>query len=158
MQCNSFSEKCIVWCVHSTLSEYRKIFIWGHSKKYVCWGRRGGEVHWKKNKNRVRWVLSCVYVRFFKKNAEIFKIKFYNYSPFFPLIIITVKIIKQTIMKDNNIQSCQWLACDRFRQPFLLCATFRSFPCTVHYFLCAFSAEMAAYSLVRENVYFVFSS
>ena len=44
---------------------------------------------------------------FLKKNAEIFKIKFYSYSPFFPLIIITVKIIKQIIMKDNNIQSCQ---------------------------------------------------
>ena len=24
---------------------------------------------------------------------------------------------KQTIMKDYNIQSCQWMACDRFRQP-----------------------------------------
>ena len=71
---------------------------------------------------------------------------------------MAVKIIKQTIMKDNNIQSCQRMACDRFRQSFLLCATFRSFLCTVHYFLCAFSAERAAYSLVRENVYFVISS
>ena len=149
-----------MYCMMCALNFIRiqENFHMGSFKEVRLLRTEGGEVHWKKNKNRVRWVLSCVYVRFFKKNAEIFKIKFYNYSPFFPLIIITVKIIKQTIMKDNNIQSCQWLACDRFRQPFLLCATFRSFPCTVHYFLCAFSAEMAAYSLVRENVYFVFSS
>ena len=28
--------------------------------------------------------------------------------------------IKQTIMKDYDIQSCQWMACDRFRQLGLL--------------------------------------
>ena len=66
----------------------------------------------------------------------------------FLLIIITVWDIKQTIMKDYNIQSCQWMACDLFRQPFLLCTTFRFFSCTVHYFLCAFLAKMATYSLV----------
>ena len=126
----------------------------GSFKKYVRWGGGG---HWKKNKNRGRWVLSRVSVHFFKKNAEIFKIEFYSYSPVFPLIIIAVRNIKQTIMKDN-IQSCQWMACDRVRQPFLLCAIFHSFLCTVHYFLCAFSAEMAAYSLTRDNVYFVISS
>ena len=77
---------------------------------------------------------------------------------FFLLIIMAVWNIKQTIMKDYNIQSCQWMACDRFRQPFLLCTTFCSFLCTVHYFLCAFSAKMATYSLVIDNVYFVISS
>ena len=158
MQCNSFSEKCIAWCVHSPLSEYRKIFIWGHWKKYVCWGRGGGRFIEKITKTGLGGSYHVCTFAFLKKNAEIFKIKFYSYSPFFPLIIITVKIIKQIIMKDNNIQSCQWLAYDRFRQPFLLCTTFRSFLCTVHYFLCAFAAEMAAYSLVRENVYFVISS
>ena len=60
---------------------------------------------------------------------------------FFLLIIMAVWNIKQTIMKDYNIQSCQWMVCDCFRQPFLLCTTFRSFLCTVHYFLCAFSAK-----------------
>ena len=46
------------------------------------------------------------------------------------------------------------MACDR--QPLLLCTTFHSFLCTVHYFLCAFSAKMATYSLVIDNVYFVY--
>ena len=32
-----------------------------------------------------RGVLACVYVRFFKKNAGIFKIKFYSYSPVSPI-------------------------------------------------------------------------
>ena len=30
-------------------------------------------------------VLACMYVRFFNKNAEIFKMKFYSYSPVFPI-------------------------------------------------------------------------
>ena len=34
----------------------------------------------------------------------------------FLLIIMAVWNIKQTIMKDCNIQSCQWMGCDRFRQ------------------------------------------
>ena len=29
--------------------------------------------------------LAIMYVRFFKKNAEIFKMKLYNYSPVFPI-------------------------------------------------------------------------
>ena len=36
---------------------------------------------------------------------------------FFLLIIMVVWNIKQTIMKDYNVQSCQWMAYDRFRQP-----------------------------------------
>ena len=45
-----------------------------------------------------------------------------------------------------------------FRQPFLLCLTFHSFLCTVHYFPCVFSAKMATYSLVMDNVHFVWSA
>ena len=48
-------------------------------------------------------VLAFVYVHFFKKNAEIFKVKFYSYSPFFLLIIMSVSNIKQTIKKNYNI-------------------------------------------------------
>ena len=81
-------------------------------------------------------------------NAEIFKMNFKVILQFFLLIIMAVWNVKQTIMKDYNIQSCQWMTCDRFRQPFLLCTTFRSFLCTSHYFLCAFLAKMATYSLV----------
>ena len=35
--------------------------------------------------NRGRGILACVYVCFFKKNAGIFKMKFYSYSPVFPI-------------------------------------------------------------------------
>ena len=64
----------------------------------------------------LKGVLACVYVRFLK-NAEIFKMKFIVVLQFFLLIIIAAWNINQTIMKDYNIQSCQWEACDRFRQP-----------------------------------------
>ena len=30
-------------------------------------------------------ILACVYVRFFKKNAEILKMKLYSYSPVFAI-------------------------------------------------------------------------
>ena len=43
--------------------------------------------------------------------------KCYRYSPVFLLIVMAVWNIKQTIMKDYNIQSCQWMPFDRFRQP-----------------------------------------
>ena len=36
---------------------------------------------------------------------------------FFLLIVMAVWNIKQTTMKDYNIQSFQWMSCDRFRQP-----------------------------------------
>ena len=111
-----------------------------------------------KRGRKERGVQSCVYVRFFKKMLRFSKWSFIVILQFFLLIIMAVWNIKQTIMKDYNIQSCQWMVCDRFRQPFLLCTTFRSFLCTVHYFLCAFSAKMATYSLVIDNVYFVISS
>ena len=42
--------------------------------------------HWQANKNEQgEGVLACVYVRFLKKYAEIFKTKFYSYSPVFPV-------------------------------------------------------------------------
>ena len=49
-------------------------------------------------------------------NAEIFKMKFIVILQFFLLILMEVRNIKQTIMKDYNIQS--------FCQPFLFCTTF----------------------------------
>ena len=47
---------------------------------------------------------------------------------------------------------------DRFFCTLLLCATFRPFLCTVHYFLCALSAKIATYSLVTSDAYFVINS
>ena len=59
----------------------------------------------------------CIFVVvFFLKNAEIFKMKFIVILKFFLLILMAVRNIKQTIMKDYNIQS--------FCQPFLFCTTF----------------------------------
>ena len=80
----------------------------GSFKKYVCWGGEGGGVIEKQTKSdRGRGVLACVYVGFFKKNAEIFKMKFHSYFPILLLIIMAVWNIRQTIMEDYNIQSCQ---------------------------------------------------
>ena len=59
----------------------------GSFKKYVRW-ERGEGGHWKTNKNEHgegEGVLACVYVRFFKKHADIFKMKFESYSPVFPI-------------------------------------------------------------------------
>ena len=47
---------------------------------------------------------------------------------------------------------------DRFFCTLLLCATFRSFLCTVHYFLCTLSAKIDTYSLVTSDAYFVINS
>ena len=61
------------------------IFVRGHSKVRSL-SRGGGEVIKKRTKtNRARGILSCVYVRFLKKNAEISKMKFYSSSPVFPI-------------------------------------------------------------------------
>ena len=74
----------------------------------VCVLRRGWGVIEKRTKSdRGRGVLACVYVGFFKKNAEIFKMKFHSYFPILLLIIMAVRNIRQTIMEDYNIQSCQ---------------------------------------------------
>ena len=48
-------------------------------------GEGGGVIEKPTKTNRGRRVLACVYVRFFRKNAEIFEVKFYSYSPVFPI-------------------------------------------------------------------------
>ena len=60
--------------------------IRSHSKRaFVGEGTGGGGVIEKQAKTiRGRVVLACVYVRCFKKNAEVFKMKSYSYSPVFP--------------------------------------------------------------------------
>ena len=140
----------------------KKSLFRGHSKStFVEEGRRGWR-GWSLKSEQKRTggggPSMCVRSLFLKKMLRFSKWSLIVILQFFLLIIMAVWNIKQTIMKDYNIQSCQWMACDRFRQPFLLCTTFRSFLCTVHYFLCAFSAKMATYSLVIDNVYFVISS
>ena len=56
----------------------------GHSKgTFVEEGRGFIEKRTKTNRGRV--VLACVYVGFFIKNVEIFIMKFYSYSPVFPI-------------------------------------------------------------------------
>ena len=58
----------------------------GSFKKYVHRGGEEGGVIEKRTKvNRGSGVLGCVQVHFFKKNAESFKMKFYSYSPVFPI-------------------------------------------------------------------------
>ena len=52
-----------------------------------------------------RVVLACVYVRFFQKNAEIFEINFYSYSPVFA--IDYNGSMKYETNHHDNIQSCQ---------------------------------------------------
>ena len=93
------------------------IAIRGHSKStFVEEERRD---HWKANKNEQgEGVLACLYVRFLKKNILRFsKWSFTVILQFFLLLIMAVWNIKQTILTDYNIPSCQWIACDRFRQP-----------------------------------------
>ena len=46
---------------------------------------RGVVIESEQKRTRRGGVLACVYVRFFQKNAEIVKIKFYSYSPVFPI-------------------------------------------------------------------------
>ena len=56
----------------------------GHSKSTFVEEGRGS--HWKANNTEQgEGVLACVYIRFFKKNAEIFKMKFFICSPVFPI-------------------------------------------------------------------------
>ena len=106
---------------------------------------RGGEVIEKQTKmNMGRGPSMCVHSLFLKKMLRFSKWSFIDILQFFLLIVMTVLNIKQTIMK-YDIQSCKWMLCDRFRQPFLFCRTSRSFLCTIHYCLGAFSAKMATY-------------
>ena len=139
--------------------------IKGSFRKYILWGRElgervvGGGVI--KKRTKTNWGRGfpnmCIRSFFKKKMLRFSKGIFIVILQIFLLIIMAEWNIKQTIMKDYNIQSCQWMTCDRFCQPFLLCTTVCSFLCTVHYFLCAFSANIATYSLVIV-VYFVISS
>ena len=76
---------------------------------------------------------------FLKKMLRFSKWSFKVILQFFLLIIMAVWNIKQSIMKDDNIQSCHWMVCDHFREPLLLCTIFCSFLCTIHYFLRIFS-------------------
>ena len=69
--------------------EYQPYLQEGDIQK-VCLLKRGGGGGrgdpWKANKNEQgEGYLAYVYVRFLKKNAEIFKMKFYSYSPVFPI-------------------------------------------------------------------------
>ena len=58
----------------------------GHSKStFVDEGRGRGVIEKPTKTNRGRGVLACVYVRFFKKDAEIFKMRFFSFSPIFPV-------------------------------------------------------------------------
>ena len=115
---------------------------WGSFKKYVRWGGRGIEKRTKTNRGRG---CTSMCVRSLKKKMlRFWKWSFIIILQFFLLIITAVW---NTIMKDYNIWSYQWMGCDCFRQLFLLCTTFCSFLCTVHYFLCTFSAKMATYWL-----------
>ena len=55
---------------------------------YIRWageGRGVGVIDKRTKMNKGRGVLACLYVHFFKKYAEIFKTKFYSYSPVFPI-------------------------------------------------------------------------
>ena len=52
----------------------------GHSKSTFVEDGRGRSLK-REQKLTGEGGLPCVYVRFFKGNAEIFKIKFYSYSP-----------------------------------------------------------------------------
>ena len=133
------------------LLAYAWFWAWGRSKSTFVesrgrgWEEGGGS---GKSKQKQTWEGDPgICVRFSKWS-------FIVILQFFLLIIMA---IWSTIMKDYKIRSCQWMACVRFRQPFLLCTTFPSFLCTVYYFLCAFPAKMATYWLVID-VYFVISS
>ena len=57
-----------------------------NSDSPVRGGGGGGHLNANKHKQRKEGVLACVHVHFFEKNAEIFKMKFYSYSPVFPIV------------------------------------------------------------------------
>ena len=58
----------------------------GSLKKYLRWGEGGrGSLKIEQKRTGGGGVLAFVYVRFFKKNADILQTKFYSYSPVFPI-------------------------------------------------------------------------
>ena len=63
--------------------QYHKVTHRGHSKStFVEEGR--GVIEKQTKTNRERGVLHVCTFAFFKKKPEIFKMKFYSYSPVFP--------------------------------------------------------------------------
>ena len=95
-----------------------EINLRGHSKSsFIEEGTEGGG-HWKVNKNKKGEGGSChvCTFAFFKKMVRFSKWSVIVILQFFLLIIMAVWNIKQTIMKDYDIQSRQWMVCDRFRQ------------------------------------------
>ena len=87
--------------------------------------REGGPLKSKQKRIGGEGFLACVYVLISLKIQRFSKWSFIVILQFFLLIIMAVWNIKQTIKKDYDIQSCQWMVCDRFLHPFLLCTTFR---------------------------------
>ena len=86
----------------------------GPIKKYIHWrGEREGAGHWKLNKKKQGEGSPSRRVRllFKKKMLRFSKWSFIVILRFFLLIVMAVWNIKQTIIKDYNIQSCQWMAC-----------------------------------------------
>ena len=62
----------------------------GHSKSTFVEDGKGGVIEKRTKGNRGMGVLAFVYVRFFKKNAEIFKMKFFFILQFFLLSIMKI--------------------------------------------------------------------
>ena len=74
------------------------LFLNGSFKKYVHWGEEGGSLKSKQKRTGGGGPSICVRSHFL--NYKIFKMKFYSYSPVFPMTIMAVWNIKQTIVKD----------------------------------------------------------
>ena len=94
-----FSSNVIISLGQQYLKFIAKYLVVSESRNHTIVRRFGGRGHskstfveegWKVIKKQTKTnnregVLVCVYVRFFKKNAEIFKMKFYSYSPVFAI-------------------------------------------------------------------------
>ena len=95
---------------HFFIDTFKNLFKFykGVIQKVRSLRRGGGGVHWKVNKDkRGGRVLACVYVRFLKKMLRFSKLSFIVILEFLLLIMKTVWNIKETVMKDYNIESCQ---------------------------------------------------
>ena len=78
------SDACLFCLILNFSSFYDDVR--GHSKStFVEEGTGGRSLKSEQKRTGGEGVLTCVCVRFFKQNAEIFKIKFYSYSPVFPI-------------------------------------------------------------------------
>ena len=63
----------------------RPVMVRGHTKSTFVQDGRGGVIEKRTKKKREGECLSMCVRSLFKKNAEIFKMKFYSYSPVFPI-------------------------------------------------------------------------